>query len=201
MNKKRPFLLSVVLTAFLAMSAPISHAEHESVDYGTAVGDKATRGIANLLTAPLELPKNMINTVNDSNIAYGMVGGAAKGILNLVARMFTGLVDLITFPLPTQPIVYPQYVWDDFDIDSTYGPYFRLEDAAGFGTDGSSSYQDDYAASTDTSDQSAAAAAAAAADEANRRAAAAEEAANRAARTAEETNQKLDSMFKKSMMK
>ncbi|MGR9072488.1 MAG: Lpp/OprI family alanine-zipper lipoprotein [Gammaproteobacteria bacterium] len=41
----------------------------------------------------------------------------------------------------------------------------------------------------------------AAADEANARAAAAEAAANRAASYAEDTNRKLDNMFKKSMMK
>lgn len=46
-----------------------------------------------------------------------------------------------------------------------------------------------------------ASAARAAADEANSRAAAAEAAANRAASYAEDTNRKLDNMFKKSMMK
>lgn len=128
--KNRNFLLSVILTAFLTTFAPMSNAAHEDVSYGAAVGDKASRGIANLLTAPLELPKNIINTVNDTNIGLGVIGGAAKGILNMVARMLTGMVDLVTFPLPTKPIVYPQYVWDDFDVDSVYGPYFRLPDGS-----------------------------------------------------------------------
>jgi uncharacterized protein Usg len=56
-----------------------------------------------------------------------MVGGLAKGILNTVGRMFTGLVDFITFPMPTKPIVYPAYVWDDFDVDSVYGDVYRLD--------------------------------------------------------------------------
>jgi hypothetical protein len=41
--------------------------------------------------------------------------------------MFTGLVDFITFPMPTKPIGYPAYVWDDFDVDSVYGDVYRLD--------------------------------------------------------------------------
>ncbi|MEY3788913.1 MAG: hypothetical protein RLZ75_3121, partial [Pseudomonadota bacterium] len=30
------------------------------------------------------------------------------------------------FPLPTKPVAYPLYVWDDFDVDTTYGDVYRL---------------------------------------------------------------------------
>jgi putative exosortase-associated protein (TIGR04073 family) len=103
------------------------YSTHEQ-SYGSKIGHKALNGFTNMMTAPLEVPKNIINTINQSNVAYGMVGGLAKGILNTVGRMFTGLGDFITFPLPTKPIVYPAYVWDDFDVDSTYGDVYRLEE-------------------------------------------------------------------------
>ncbi len=195
MNKIRNFLLSIALTTSLAAIAPMSHAAHEGHtydSYGEAVGNKAGRAFGNLIGAPLEIPKNMINTVNDSNLVYGVIGGLAKGILHTLGRLGAGITDLITFPLPTQPIASPAFIGNDFDVDTTYGPYFRLQD---YGTAYvAAPKKDDYPMATNT-DQSDALA------EANRRALAAEQAAERAARSAAETNRKLDNMFQKSMMK
>ena len=95
--------------------------------YGQKVGNKALNGFANLITSPLELPKNIINTTNQSNFFYGVFGGFIKGLVNTLGRAGCGITDLITFPLPTKPIAYPVYIWDDFDIDTTYGPVFRLD--------------------------------------------------------------------------
>ena len=95
--------------------------------YGEKIGNKALNSIANLITSPLELPKNIINTVNQGNLFYGVIGGVFKGLVNTFGRAGVGLVDLITFPLPTKPIVHPLYIWDDFDMDTTYGEVFRLD--------------------------------------------------------------------------
>ncbi|MGZ8196407.1 MAG: exosortase system-associated protein, TIGR04073 family, partial [Methylosarcina sp.] len=84
--------------------------------------------IANMLTGPLEIPKNVINTSNQSNVFYGIFGGGFKGIVHTAGRLAVGLADLVTFPLPTKPIAYPLYVWDDFDVDTTYGDAFRLQE-------------------------------------------------------------------------
>lgn len=97
--------------------------------YGAKVGNKALNGFANLTTSMLELPKNMINTSNQSNVFYGLTGGLLKGIVHMGGRIAVGIADLITFPLATQPIAYPVYVWDDFDIDTSYGPAFRLDNS------------------------------------------------------------------------
>jgi putative exosortase-associated protein (TIGR04073 family) len=98
--------------------------------YANQVGDKALNGFANMTTAPLELPKSIINYTNepDSNIVYGVFGGIISGALNATGRVMTGFTDLITAPLPTKPIVQPRYVWDDFDKTNTYGQVFRLVD-------------------------------------------------------------------------
>lgn len=97
-------------------------------NYGNEIGAKALNGFANLSTAILEIPKNIINTSNQSNIFYGIFGGLFKGMVNLGGRMAVGLTDLITFPLPTKPVAYPLYIWDDFDVDTNYGELFRLQD-------------------------------------------------------------------------
>ncbi|MFA5984611.1 MAG: exosortase system-associated protein, TIGR04073 family [Methylococcaceae bacterium] len=88
--------------------------------------NKALNGIANMTTAAVEIPKNIINTTNESNIVYGIVGGLIKGALHTVGRMGVGLVDLLTFPIPTRPIVQPYYVWNDFKVDTSYSELFRI---------------------------------------------------------------------------
>jgi putative exosortase-associated protein (TIGR04073 family) len=99
--------------------------QHRS--YGSKVGNKALSAFANLTTSVLEIPKNIINTSNDSNVFYGAVGGAFKGVIVMAGRIGVGIADLLSFPIPTQPIAYPVYVWDDFDVDTTFGPVYRLD--------------------------------------------------------------------------
>ncbi|MCF6250500.1 MAG: exosortase system-associated protein, TIGR04073 family [Methylococcaceae bacterium] len=117
-----------LLLASLLMATVSNCFADEQQSYGSQVGNKALNGFANITTAVLEIPKNIINTTNDSNFAYGIAGGLGKGILNTVGRIVTGMTDLITAPLPTKPIAYPLYVWDDFDEDTTYGEVFRLQE-------------------------------------------------------------------------
>ncbi|WP_305906517.1 exosortase system-associated protein, TIGR04073 family [Methylomarinum sp. Ch1-1] len=117
--------LSIIFAALMALSSTVVADDQDS--YADKVGRKALNGFANLTTSTLEIPKNIINTTNQSNVAYGFVGGTAKGILNTVGRMMVGLTDLITAPLPTKQFIHPAYVWDDFDADTTYGEVFRLE--------------------------------------------------------------------------
>ncbi len=95
--------------------------------YGEKVANKALNAFANMTTSPLELPKNIINTMNQSNFFYGVFGGFLKGLVNTLGRTGCGIADFITIPLPTKPIVYPVYIWDDFDADTGYGEVFRLD--------------------------------------------------------------------------
>lgn len=95
--------------------------------YGSKVGNKALNAFANLTTSVLEIPKNIINTTNKSNIVYGTVGGLFKGLVHTAGRIGVGIADLVTIPLPTKPIAQPMYIWDNFDVDTTYGPVFRLD--------------------------------------------------------------------------
>lgn len=133
--KKYPLALSsALLIGSLMMFSPLTHADEEQAyreqekSYGEKVGEKALSGFTNINTAILEIPKNIINATNQSDsVALGFVGGTAKGILNTVGRLFSGITDLVTAPIPTQPIAQPNYIWQDFDVDTTYGKVFRLD--------------------------------------------------------------------------
>lgn len=107
-----------------------SQAADANSSYGQKIGNKAARAFANIGTSGLEMPKNIINTVNQGNPLYGFFGGMIKGLANMVGRTGCGLIDLITFPLPTKPSVFPLYIWDDFDVDTTYGPILRLNNSS-----------------------------------------------------------------------
>lgn len=118
-----PLLLSGLLIAF----SPLGYAaEGEPQSYGSKVGHKALNGFTNITTSFLEIPKSIINTTNESNLVFGIFGGLVKGVINTGGRIITGTTDLITAPMPTKPIAYPVYIWDDFDADTTYGEVFRL---------------------------------------------------------------------------
>ena len=115
---------ALLIAGWLAFSPWAKAGEVET--YGETTGRKALSGFANIGTAFLELPKNVINFSNQSNFAFGFGFGAIQGIFNTVGRVVIGVSDLVLAPLPTQPVVYPLYVWQDFETDTSYGPIFRL---------------------------------------------------------------------------
>jgi putative exosortase-associated protein (TIGR04073 family) len=128
------YLISLLAIAILGMlSTNIQAVEPDQLtaySYSEKVEQKATNGFINIATAPLEIPKNIINTTNDSNLLYGFTGGLFKGIVHMLGRMSAGFADVITLPLPTKIISEPVYIWEDFDTETTYNPIFRLDDTA-----------------------------------------------------------------------
>jgi len=116
-----------ILLLSLFMSPAISHA-NEQKSYGSQVGEKALNGLTNMTTAIIEIPKNIINTSNDAGLFFGLPGGLVKGIINTVSRTLVGVTDLITAPIPTKPIAMPAYVWDKFNVDTSYGKIFQLKE-------------------------------------------------------------------------
>ena len=132
MNKST---FSALFISILMVTSTVARAEtgreetehkKEYSSYGSHVGYKALNGIANLATAVLEIPKSIINTTNDSNLAYGLTGGLLKGVIHTAGRIATGVTDIITVSIPTKPITQPVYIWDDFDVDTSYNDVFRL---------------------------------------------------------------------------
>jgi putative exosortase-associated protein (TIGR04073 family) len=130
------FYVTLLFACLFISYTPITQAEMQqqnydnalpdNASYGTKIGNKALIAFASITTSPLELPKNIINTMNQSNYFYGVFGGFLKGLVNTLGRTGCGIADLLTFPLPTKPVAHPLYIWDDFDVDTTYGDVYRL---------------------------------------------------------------------------
>ncbi|MCK4843150.1 MAG: exosortase system-associated protein, TIGR04073 family [Methylococcales bacterium] len=128
--------LSLILASFLTTLAPTCFADdrddriydeqnRNKRSYIAKTSTKALHGLLNLATAPLEIPKNIVNTTNDSNLIYGLTAGFFKGVLNMFGRTGVGFLDLTTAALPTKEIVYPAIIWDDWDADTQYGKILR----------------------------------------------------------------------------
>ncbi|MDF9391265.1 MULTISPECIES: exosortase system-associated protein, TIGR04073 family [Methylococcus] len=111
---------TLLLLAGMAAAVPSAQAD----DYGATTTLKLGSGLSNLTLGWLEIPKSMINTSNQTNVLFGISGGLFKGLLHTVGRTLTGAVDFLTFPVPTQPITHPEFVWQKFSDETSYGPAF-----------------------------------------------------------------------------
>ena len=102
--------------------------------YFRQVENKAMDGAINMVSAPLEIPKNIINVYNypenyqEGNLIYGAIGGVIKGTFDMTGRIITGAFDIVSAPIPTKTVIQPKYIWDDFDKSNSYGQIYRLVD-------------------------------------------------------------------------
>lgn len=125
--------ISLAVLLFGIMLSPLVDARESSQQieqsYGSYIGTKLGTGLANMATGWIEIPKNTINLTNQADyVFFGFIGGMIKGTLHTVGRTMTGVLDVITFPLPTKPMIRSGLVWNNFGANTTYGPYFQLRD-------------------------------------------------------------------------
>jgi putative exosortase-associated protein (TIGR04073 family) len=118
MTTPSPRTLLAAGLALLLAGAPCSAAADDHVPAPLA---KLTRGITNLaLGLPGEIAYNVVETAHsDEGLASagghvaGLFSGLLMGIGMGAARMGSGLVDVVTFPIPfddNRPIVEPDYI-------------------------------------------------------------------------------------------
>ncbi len=78
---------------------------------------KLVRGITNIVTSPVEIPKQIVVTTADEG-AVGLATGPLKGVGMTVMRILVGAWETVTFLLPNSfendydPIMNPEFVWD-----------------------------------------------------------------------------------------
>jgi len=125
MMRNKQILLSLFASFLLAFSS-VSIAEESS--YGEKIGQKTLRGLSNATLGILEVPKGIIKTTNDSNLLYGVTAGTFLGLINTLGRTGVGALDLITFPLPTKPVVQPVHPWQSYlTLPTSYDAIFDLD--------------------------------------------------------------------------
>lgn len=99
-------VLVVIVSLFLSFVLPA---------FANEPKDKLSRGVANVLSAVLEVPQNIdIEWKLSKNAAVGMFTGLFKGLFWGVSRCASGLWDIVTFPFPKpadyNSVIQPEYV-------------------------------------------------------------------------------------------
>lgn len=107
---------SLILSIFIFFSSQAVAAD----SYFSNSSEKLVSGIANVATGWVELPKNIILTSQNEGPLYGITVGTAMGIMHTVGRSVVGVLDAVTFFIPTKPSVNPPFIWQDFSRETSY---------------------------------------------------------------------------------
>lgn len=80
------------------------------------IGTKFVRGVANLATGWVEIPKQVYVVGSNEGWVAGALRGPFDGLGMFVARTVAGAYEILTFPIPVppqyQPLVQPAFVWE-----------------------------------------------------------------------------------------
>ena len=112
----------MMLTALFFLTPYVATAS----SYPAKMGVKLGNGVTNVVTGMVEIPKNIIIASRTESPAYAATAGVMTGLLQMVGRTLCGGVDLVTFMIPTKPIVRPGFVWQNFKQETTYGTNWEL---------------------------------------------------------------------------
>lgn len=105
---KKGFIVAVCLMTIFCIA---------STSYAQDPGKKLMRGLANIVTGWVELPKNIYDTSVEDNVFSGLTIGLAKGVGMTIVRTGAGIYETVTFPFPIPedyaPVLEPEYVFGE----------------------------------------------------------------------------------------
>ena len=111
-------LVALLVIISLGFCAP-AHAVVDAVEKATdGPIEKLGRGVANVVTCPLELMKGMDDAKQESGLFAAVTWGILQGTFNIVKRAAVGVYEIATFPIPLPkdyaPILTdPEFFWEE----------------------------------------------------------------------------------------
>jgi putative exosortase-associated protein (TIGR04073 family) len=118
-------LFPIYLIALLIISTP-SFADDGGIGYPAKIFGKLGIGIINAATGIIEIPKSMTVESQQEGIGMGLSVGLLKGLGNTLGRSILGVADVVTFPIPTKPMLTPPVVFQDFSTATEYSNGWEL---------------------------------------------------------------------------
>jgi putative exosortase-associated protein (TIGR04073 family) len=108
-------VVSILVLCIAAVALPAFAQEGSVIE---KMGKKLGRGIVNIATGWVELPKNIYDTsVDTNNPLMGITYGTLKGLGMTVVRTGAGAFDTVTFLFPVpqdyKPILEPEFVFEE----------------------------------------------------------------------------------------
>lgn len=127
---KRRQLFVVLVVAFL-LALPLTALADQPPELTVEkMATKFARGMTNVLTCIVEIPKQSVLTVRDLGAA-GYVVGPLKGIGMTAYRAFIGAAEVATFLIPQpgyyDPMIDPPYVWEGWEARGDTSPVLEEE--------------------------------------------------------------------------
>jgi len=116
---KRTAFVPLLLLAVLLVMPLAAYAEQQPESITEKMSIKFFRGLTNVVTSPIEIPKQIVLTGQEMGGVGYFVIGPFKGILMTVYRATIGVVETAFFTVP-QPGYYdstiePPYVWQGWE--------------------------------------------------------------------------------------
>lgn len=105
--------MAVVLVSSLSVVAQAQ--ADESRPIGRQVSEKFIRGIVNLSTGWVEVPRQIYEVGTNEGWVRGVLRGPFDGIGMFFARTVAGAVEMATFPIPLptyKPMLTPTFAWE-----------------------------------------------------------------------------------------
>ena len=116
--KKIAFVPLLLLAALLIMPLTAA-AEQLPETIAEKMSVKLGRGVTNFVTAPAEIPKQIVLTGRDMGAVGYVAIGPLKGIGMTLYRGFIGMVETVFFVVPQpgyyDPTIEPPYVWQGWE--------------------------------------------------------------------------------------
>jgi putative exosortase-associated protein (TIGR04073 family) len=114
-RKKEVTVMKKLLKGIVICLAVLMILNIASASYAQDAAKKLGRGLANILTGWIELPKNIYDTSVEDNPLSGMTIGLAKGVGMTIVRTGAGVYETVTFPFPIPegyaPVLEPEFVF------------------------------------------------------------------------------------------
>jgi len=115
----RIFTASLPLLLLLSIACPVFAQETPRTDVIIEkMSFKLVRGVTNMATCIVELPKQTYLTTRERG-ATGYVIGPLKGIGMTLYRAFTGITETVLFMVPQpgyyDPMIDPEFVWNGWE--------------------------------------------------------------------------------------
>lgn len=106
MTMKKGLIICIAVLMILSMA---------NACYAQDAAKKLGRGLGNVLTGWIELPKNIYDTSVEDNVLSGLTIGLAKGVGMTIVRTGAGVYETVTFPFPIpegyNPVIEPEFVF------------------------------------------------------------------------------------------
>jgi putative exosortase-associated protein (TIGR04073 family) len=116
MRTKAMLLSLLLLVLFATPSFAIDGQQPEAVAEKMAF--KLVRGVTNVATSVVEVPKQSYLTVRDRG-PIGYAVGPIKGLAMGFYRLFAGVTETVFFAVPQpgyyDPMIQPEYVWQGWE--------------------------------------------------------------------------------------